>query len=238
MRKKLFYIPGVISLIGLPIIIFLFFPEPKLDYRCFKLYIPSDEKSPKDGIPIFSKFSVYSSIKGKKIERVQLHNQGLDKDNEEYCHYEKLKFINDELKRLQFINDTSTVLKVEFYDESNFEDFIYVLNKARIYGYKRYAYIDDCIYFLPDKAYEKPSYNGGLVIDDFVINDSIDNTSTLKNNGISEWEIFICNLKYRFEDSNLNSNDGIILSSAFIVLILVPSIIRIRRTKVSLNENK
>jgi sulfur relay (sulfurtransferase) DsrF/TusC family protein len=237
MRKKIFYIPGMMSLIGLPILFYLFLPKPKPDYTSFKLYIPSDEKPQKEEIAIFSKSNVYSSIKGKKIEQIQLHNVISDFASEEYYHLEKLQFISDEVKRLQFTNDTSTVLRVEFFDENTYADFMYVLNLALVYKYKRYVFMDDYIYFIPNPPYKEPQYNIKFIIDNDIV--QMDESSyALENNKPSKWKIFVAILKYNFQDSNLNSRDGVILSSAFIILILIPAIIRIKRTKTNFKESK
>src|SRR5579859_2067283 len=105
-RKKLFYVPGLISLLGIPIIVFCFsqaYKPSKL--TSVKLFIPADRKCD-DQFISFSKGCFYKSIKDKKIIRVDLNEPSALE--QPYLFQHKLDFISREIERLQFTNDTSS----------------------------------------------------------------------------------------------------------------------------------
>ena len=232
MRKRLLYVPGVISLVCLPLLLYFFHPKYEYQPTALKINLPSDEPS-KGGSFRFNREFVYKKINKKKIEQIQFDNQfPINKSDFRYYNDLKRKFINDEMKRLQLTNDTSTVLKVEFFDENTYGDFVYVLNLAQIYVYKRYAFIDNCFYFFP---------NDPIVItkNDTISLLSID--TTIRYIGTSpnhekyyrptEWDFFIWDLEYRLSLYKLNSFQRNSFISAFILLIVIPAFYKIRKNR-------
>lgn len=113
-KKKLLYVPGLISLIGLPIL--LFFMDPGDRPGCVPLRLPSDEKDT-PGILKFTREGFYRDIKGKKILTISMEEDVLDGNNSDYDQQtlfllgRRFHFLSREIERLQFTNDTFSVLK-------------------------------------------------------------------------------------------------------------------------------
>ena len=65
--KKLLYVPGVISLLGLPLLLIVFGPEdPKYETRV-RLFLPTEEMSEDTLQTKFTKATTYRILEGKKI---------------------------------------------------------------------------------------------------------------------------------------------------------------------------
>jgi hypothetical protein len=140
--KKIYYVPGTISLFGLPFLLFLFIPKEKAPLYCIQFVLASEDRS----IP-FSKYYFYRSIKEKKTIQIDISQEY--PPEELYLFNAKLRFISRELESLQFKNDTSTVLKIKFGEANTYGHFIWVLNQALIYRLKRYVFVDNNFYLLP-----------------------------------------------------------------------------------------
>src|SRR5687768_14724537 len=99
-RRKLFYVPGLISLIGLPILLLLFGPEEEVRQTVVRLFIPYEDPKDEEAAK-FSKAMVYETIKGKNI--ISIHGQTyLDDEFDSFRYNRKMSFIGSELERLQF----------------------------------------------------------------------------------------------------------------------------------------
>jgi len=145
-RKRTFYVPGLISLIGIPVLALSFSHNYKYSKSTsIKLSIPSDHKSD-DNLFIFSKDNFYQSIKRKKIIQVDLNEASVPEQS--YLFQNKLDFIKREIERLQFTNDTTSVLKVRLGSNNTYGHFIWILKQALIYQLKRYVYVDNDFYLL------------------------------------------------------------------------------------------
>jgi hypothetical protein len=144
--KKIYYVPGTISLLGLPLLLFLFVPKAKAPLNCVPFVLTSEDRNNP-----FSKYYFYRSIKEKKIIQIDISQEY--PPEELYLFNAKLRFISKELERLQFTNDTSTVLKIKFGEANTYGHFIWVLNQALIYRLKRYVFVDNNFYLL---AYSPP----------------------------------------------------------------------------------
>jgi hypothetical protein len=146
-RRKLFYIPGLISIIGLPILLYFFGSDDFVQPTVLKFSIPSDKKDT-PGLTAFTRSNFYKTIKNKKIISVELYDPLDDPGPNAPDHfYSKMNFISREIERLQFTHDTSAMLRVEFSDWSTYGQFVDLINKAVIYRIKRYALVDNSFYF-------------------------------------------------------------------------------------------
>jgi hypothetical protein len=153
---KLFYTPGLISLLGLPLLLLFLFPWPK-PQNSLRMFLPSDEKT-KDNNPHirrYTRYNVLEDIKKKKIIQVQVPNLGYD-EYEYYIHNEALKFINCEIKRLTFTNDTNSVLKVTMANDTRYGDFVGILNNLLLYKVKHYALVDNSLFIFANEPPEEP----------------------------------------------------------------------------------
>jgi hypothetical protein len=147
-RKKIFYTPGLISLLGLyPLLIIYPIGEVKIE-TYIKFFLASDKKASTEHFVPYSKYNVYEAIKNKKIVYVNVHDNDFNSDG--YIHNAKMNFIKSEIERLQFTYDTASVLKIELGDENTYGDFVWILNRALIYRLQRYAFVDNCFYFFPN----------------------------------------------------------------------------------------
>ena len=135
-KKRLFYSPGLISLIG-----FLFL----LPYSAKKLlpnketvityYTHSDVKPDLDIISN-SKYYLIDQIKAmKKI------NVTFDSDKE--TNKKKIDFVRYEALRLKYTNDTSTVILLTLTDSVNYGEFVSLLNICLMDNHKRFGGWDD-----------------------------------------------------------------------------------------------
>src|SRR5437773_5152352 len=104
-RKKLYYIPGIISIIGLPVLLFFWGPQDPVWQTCIKLNMPSDAKDTA-GIGKFTKGFVYKAVKNKKIITIDLDDQAWD-ERSSYLANKKYSFVESEMERLQFTADTN-----------------------------------------------------------------------------------------------------------------------------------
>jgi len=148
-RRKIYYLPGFISLLGLPLLLFLMKPQEHKRETRLSLVIPWDKKQYG-----FSRYAVYAHLKKKKIVQVDLWDMTLP--YELNMQQAKRSFIVRELERLQFTHDTSSVLKVTLGSNNTYGDFIWLLNLAVAYGFKRYVFMDDAFYYLPNARPEPP----------------------------------------------------------------------------------
>lgn len=143
-RSKIFYTPGLISLLGLyPLLVIYPIGEIKIE-TCIKFFLPSDRKTSEEYSLAYSKYVIYDGIRNKKIIYVNID------DSERGLRNAKKDFIITEIKRLQFTYDTACVLKIGFGKSTTYGDFVWVINQAIIYGFKKYAFVDDCFYLFPN----------------------------------------------------------------------------------------
>ena len=147
-RKKLCYVPGLISLLGLPVLLFFLGPEDPVYHTVLKIYLPAD-KAPDDGRLNFNKVDFLNTIKDKKLISVDINDDIFD-DRSEYALNKKLAFVPREIERLQFTSDTNAVFRLRFGEHNTYAQFIWAINMAMIYDFKRYVFVDDDFYFLPN----------------------------------------------------------------------------------------
>ncbi|MBN9382992.1 MAG: hypothetical protein J0H74_19705 [Chitinophagaceae bacterium] len=152
-KGKLLYVPGLISLIGLPVLLFFMGPEDRVYPTAIRLNLPSDKKDI-PGIMAYTEDGVYRSIKDKKIVTVDMAEPFIgDPEYGEQADYlldRKLHFITHEVERMQFTYDTSMILKARLGRKSTYGDFVRLINHALLYKMLKFVYIDDCVYYFFD----------------------------------------------------------------------------------------
>ncbi|WP_315823271.1 hypothetical protein [Paraflavitalea speifideaquila] len=152
---KLFYTPGLISLLALPLLIMYLVSPFGEELYAIKMIVPSDEK-PEVASFRYTKYGVWDAIKNKKIIQVQFFRAPISRLNE-YTRDMKLEFVRQEIERLTFTHDTNSVLKVELGKGITYGEFIRILDQLAVYGVKRYALVDDSLYIFanePEKRQE------------------------------------------------------------------------------------
>jgi hypothetical protein len=148
-RKKLFYVPGLITLIGLPVLVFLFLPRTK-PLTTLKIFLPLDRRSSYNNF--YNKEEFLNSIKSNKIIEIDLRA-----NDKTYCGNllkRNLFLISEELKKIKILKDTSTVLRVKIGNSNTFGQIVWLFNQTRVHLINRFMFEDDAFYFkntIPDK---------------------------------------------------------------------------------------
>jgi hypothetical protein len=220
--KKVYYVPGLISLIGLPVLLFLFGPEDKVEQHVLRLHLPIEKLTASDSE--FTKGNVLKSMKGRKVinitfwDKTNTGNQRLD----DYVNNKKMLFIQNEMEQLQFTHDTTRFLKVDLNEENTYGEFVWLINQATILHYKRYAFFDNSFYFFPNEPpvdYSKVSIEP-VIWDKPIIYEPL-----------SKWEILRYRLKYQLEYAVLMVKNSLSFSIGFLVLIMIPSFYYLAKRK-------
>ena len=130
---KLLYVPGLISLIGLLIMLPSFFKRnmPLKEY-CITLFMPKDCNGDKDWTMYYGTCGLEKEIKRKKQIKFTLDNN--EKDNKR-----KMEMIRYESLKLKYTEDTSTVVLVDLTDSITYGNFISIVDMCVEDGHKRYA---------------------------------------------------------------------------------------------------
>src|SRR5438309_5394835 len=132
----------------MPILLLFIGTEDPVYHTIHRLNLANNKKySP--GIERFSEEGFLKFIKNKKKVTVDVDDTGWD-DRSSYVHDRKFHFVTQEMERMQFTGDTSMVLEVRLGYNNTYGDFIRMINRAKLYNVHRYAYINDCFYFIPD----------------------------------------------------------------------------------------
>ena len=141
----MFFGPLFISLFGVMGLVIYTLPHAKIPLHSIRFFIPYDQEGPLVHSKIFSKQSIYRQAKGKKIVEVDLRYEFF----EDYQSLVQAKhaFIVREMERMQFTNDTMSVLKIDFGPENSLGEFVWILNLAVYFNFHRYAFADESYYF-------------------------------------------------------------------------------------------
>ncbi len=129
--RKIYYLPGLISLIFLPII-FLRIPQPSTrSFATLNYAVPYHAKEETD-IPSFSGQYLLKTIRKKQIISFYL-------DEDHKLNTKKITVIQSEALKLKFECDINHVIAVHFSDSLNYGEFVYLLNMMALDNHKRYA---------------------------------------------------------------------------------------------------
>jgi len=132
-RKKLYYVPGLISAVFVPIIFYCKKPEIKQQVA-INFYLPSDKP-----------YQPYSSNNLlRELNRKKIFTIALDKNHQQ--NERKLEFIRHEARKILYYNDVSTTIKVSFSNETNYGEIVALLNIMVSDEHKRYGLIGNDFY--------------------------------------------------------------------------------------------
>jgi hypothetical protein len=212
----------MISIIGLPILLLFCGPREKTLPTSLRIFLPTDRKDV-PGLIRFSRDYVYHSIKSKKIVAIDLDEKREFLNGEtDILFYKRLQFISREIERLQFTNDTFTVLKIQLGDENTYGDFVWVFNQALLYRVKRFAFLDDA-YFLFANPPNPPSWNISIDVPSTLIGDD--------RHTPRKWDIFKHALKEKITTALFIARQSRLYIAAFLLLIIIPGILWIRKNR-------
>jgi hypothetical protein len=227
-KRKLYYAPGLISLLRLPVLLYFLGPQDPAIQTAIKIYLPSDDTKPDPpGIVRLTRGYVYRSLKHRKIVEVDLGDP--DQEIEELYrirHLKKLDFIANEIGRRQFTHDTSSVFKIQLGYDCTYGDLISVLNQVRLYDVKRYVFIDDAYYLFPPLP-PPPEPIHEIRLDP--INDFVYSPEPVINNEPSQWELFKVAFAAWWEKAILIIKRNHIYVLGFLLLIMIPAIVRLHK---------
>jgi len=139
---KLLYVPGLISLVGIIIMLPSFYKRntPVQEY-CITIFIPQDCNRDKDWTLRFATFRFTTCDFEKEIKKRKQIKFTLDnnkKDNEI-----KMEMIRYEALKLKYTEDSSTVILINLTDSIRYGDFVSIADMCEADGHKRYAYWDN-----------------------------------------------------------------------------------------------
>jgi hypothetical protein len=218
-RKRLYYVPGLISLIGLPILLLFYTPEDTVRFCAIKVFLPSETK---DSIGILEKFStayLYRTISNKKIISVDLDEERIGTDPEivNFNFNRKLEFILAEMERLKFTHDTSSVLKIQLGENCSFGDFVWVLDKTILYRTHKYTFADNAFYIFANPPPQPPSHEN-LIFYDISVPRDVQYISP------SKWDMFLSRAEEWWGYIASVMRHNMLILVGFFVLIVVPGI--------------
>jgi len=207
-RPKLFYTPGLISLLVVPVLFYRYQSDIGKTLTVLRLFVPTEDNSPDQYR--FSRYAVKAQLKGKKVNTVYLNG-------DRRLNAKKLDFIAYEALKLTYYHDTSQILHVVFTAETTYGEFVQLVNIMHRDDHKRYAWLDDDFYIFGDPPPDPnaiPVYSGPYGPD--VITTEKERT----------WqEKLLEEISYYWSPQNA------FLLAAFILLIAIPVVIKTKMSK-------
>lgn len=207
-RPKLFYTPGMISLLVVPVLFYMYQPIAKKQ-TVLKMHLPTEDLPSPDYIK-FARYAVMDKLKGKKINTVYY-------DEDHSLNARKQEFIEQEALKLKFYHDTTQVIKVHFSSETNYGEFVQLVNIMYRDNHKRYTWLDNDFYILgehppePDTSIDLPC----LLCNDVIYLEPEKTRQQRFWEEVNKYKLLIVN--------------NVLLLSAFVLLIAVPVILKRKR---------
>lgn len=215
-RRKIYYVPGLISIIGLPILLAIWGPDDPVQLNAMRLFLPSDRRPPR-GTVSFNRYEIMQVLKKKKIVEVDLDDRP-SRLHPEYNAYRKSSFVLQEMNRLQFTHDTSEILKVSFTDETCYGEFVWALNNATVFCFRRYFYFDDALYLVPNPPPPPTIGVQPLYVED------IDLHLPPPPPPPTRWQLFKEWAHWRWMEIKFHFRYNYLLIAGFLLLIVIPGI--------------
>jgi hypothetical protein len=224
-RKKIWYVPGLISILGLPVLLLIWGPDDPVHHNATRIFIPSDRQDSSKTMS-FNREGVARLLEKKKIITIDLDDLPSG-TRSEFNIYQRSGLVLSELARLQFTHDTSEVLDVHLDEESTYGQFVWLINNAIVFHFKRFVYLDDDIYFFPNPPPVRYKLN------ELTINIPTE-PIILKITGHkpTRWEVFCRWIFWEKLEAETILKFNRVLITGFLALILLPAILAIgKRSK-------
>ena len=215
----------MISIIGLPVLLFFWGPADPIHQNSIRLCVTADNKNTIVS-EAYTKDSLFKSIQNKKLVALNL-NDFVWNDESEFVFQQKISFISTQIQQLQFTNDTGSVLKISFGPLTNYGNVVWVLNQAMIYNLKSYTLNGNELYLFPNAP------------------EDIHNYATMQTSGQpfeiagtkppAGWQQFIrtCQFKiaavqYQLDYLFTKQQQNKLIVAGFLLFIVFPGILKIR----------
>ena len=211
-KKKLYYLPGIISIMGLPVLLFFWGPPDPVHQNTISMVLPAANHS---CCTPLTEAMVYQEIKHKKLVTLNL-NDLVWNDQSAWRFQRKFSFAAQQIESMQFTNDTASVLKISFGQKNKYSDVLWVINQAMVYDLRRYALIGNDLYLFPSPPV-KPLYA------------TIDLPALQTPRGWSGVQAKWKQLQYQFNYLFQRQQQNKWLVAGFLLLIVVPATIKIRQ---------
>jgi hypothetical protein len=131
-RRKLLYVPGIISLTGLLFILpYSYKMTTPQKEGVIQFAVPNDIKNENGYMRMFSSEKIKMEIKNKKKIKITL-------DNDKTANQKKMEVIRYEALKLKFTNDTSTIISVTLTDSTEYSTIVRLINLCQIDEHKRF----------------------------------------------------------------------------------------------------
>jgi len=211
----------MISLIGLPILLWIMGPQEIVRPNCIKIFLPQDKK-PLPDVAVFSKYTVLTAIKGKKIIPVEFWYDPIGEPIEMFNYNNKLNLVYHEIEQITYTHDTTSVLKVCLGDGIRYGDFIGILNQLILHRVKRYALVDNELYIFGEPLVGPP------VPLELEVERIVPSIVSSDDDKPSVWDKFKRQVQEMLQVMAFLLKHNYILISGFILLIFIPFTLKIR----------
>jgi len=221
-RKKLYYVPGLISIVMLPILLFFWGPEDPIELNVLKLKIPA-RKTEQFSNQQFTMETFNAALVNKKIKTIDINEGSWVRQAQNITR----SLVLSEIENIHSGNDTNVVLKVHMGTDCSYGNFIWTLNQALIYDFRRYALIDNELYFFPPthcREYLEPA-DLSVISMEFPKVKTPTHWALFKMDIENKWDHLWYEFEYLFYRQQQNKMVGV----GFLLLVVLPGIIKIRQ---------
>ena len=152
-RIKIFYPPGLFSLIGMPFFFYILssFPNVTQRHNCLRIYLPRDgyQENP----TTYSAYTIRQQLRGKHIHRINIGDVRPYRNTEPPYYNSILNNVALDLQKLQSNKDSDIVIKVVLDQQCNYKTFVWLFDQALINDIKRFPYLGDSIFFFSNASF-------------------------------------------------------------------------------------
>jgi biopolymer transport protein ExbD len=204
-RPKLLYTPGMISLLVVPVLFYVYQPVEKKQ-TVLNFVLPTEDQTLSPYLLKYSRLTVQSNLEGKKINTVYY--------NEDHSlNARKLEFITQEALKLKLYNDNSQVIKVRLSAETTYGEFVQLVNAMYRNKLKRYTLLGDDFYIFGEDPPEPDLEVTPLIFECTSGKYHVENMTSQEHfwEEVNKYKLLIVN--------------NALLLSAFVLLIAVPVIL-------------
>lgn len=222
-KKKLRYLPGIISIVGLPVLLFFWGPRDPVKYTSIPVEMPGKLDRT---VNSFAAGDIPGGAgESKKIISIDMNDMIW---NEQSAHVfrQKLALVSQQIQYLQFTGDTGTVLKLGLGMKNDYQLLAWVLNEAMLYHLDRQLITADAVYLFP-RPVPAVHYTSAALAGQPRLLAAVQTPQRWHSLRQTMQFAFVrlqLQVKYLFVKQQQNR----LLAAGFLLLILLPAILKIR----------